>query len=285
MTGYAERCFDVQDYTVFIGIKSLNNKFFDVRFRLPFYLEFLEERFKKIVKTYVKRGKVEVLIHLTAKEQREYEYIKSMIEKYQLFIHRIESETSKKLRVSLSDLIALKELMGPLEENDKPEINEEKLKKMFIETVEAFQESRRIEGEFTKDDIFRNIREMISSADRIEETYPAVVERHKNQLKDRIHDLLNGQIDETRLLMEVGIYANKIDINEEISRIRGHIQTMMGVMQSNDACGRELDFIIQELTREINTIGAKVPDFTVSEGVVRVKTCLEKIKEQVRNIE
>jgi len=125
----------------------------------------------------------------------------------------------------------------------------------------------------------------MKSLKKIEDACPAVVERYKAQIKQRIQELLDDKVDETRLMIDVGIFASKVDISEEISRINSHVERAVGLIESKESCGRELDFIIQELHREINTIGSKVGDYAVSEEVINTKTMLEKIKEQVRNIE
>jgi uncharacterized protein (TIGR00255 family) len=179
----------------------------------------------------------------------------------------------------------MRTLVNPYEDMMYEEIPEDKIEEIFLNTVQAFQESRHVEGENTKKEILSYLEVIRTSLDQIFTVYPPVVEKYKAQLKERIQELIGNKIDETRIMIEVGIFANKVDISEELSRIEGHIKKMTALIHSDEACGRELDFIIQELNREINTIGSKVPEYCVSEEVVNMKSCLEKIKEQVRNIE
>lgn len=285
MTGYASKVIELEDYIVALSIKALNSKFLDIRFRLPMTLDYFEDKLRRILKNYVKRGKVEIDIKLIANEQQEFTSIKSIVKKYYGLIKRLEEETDARFQVSLTEVLSMKNLVNPYEDSEKTEIPEEKIEEIFISTIEAFQKSRSIEGENTKNEILGFLKNISHSLQCIEKSYPAIVDKYKEQLKQKICELVSIKVDETRLMMEVGIYASKVDINEEISRIKGHVLKMYEKVQSDGECGRELDFIVQELNREINTIGSKIPDYSVSEEVVNVKSNLDKIKEQVRNIE
>ena len=285
MTGYASRSFELQGYTILVEIKSLNNKFLDIRFRIPSSLGYLEEKLRKILKQYVRRGKVDIFISLTAGEGREFASVKLMIDKYYGIIKRIEEGTNFHFQGSLSEIISIKELLNPYEDIVSPELPEETIEEQFSVTVKLFLKSRAEEGENIKRDLLTYIDTIESSVERIEKDYPSIVDRYRLQLKDKIRELIDDKVDETRLLIEAGIFANKVDISEEISRICGHTKKLRATVEKNGTCGRELDFITQEINREINTIGSKVPDYNVAEEVIAVKTFLEKIKEQVRNIE
>jgi uncharacterized protein (TIGR00255 family) len=326
MTGYASKGFEYRGFHILIEIKSLNNKFLDVRFRLPSSLGFgnsgmvhppgsapssgrassgggpsshegapyprktitpgsLEWRLRKIIKQHINRGKIDVFISLTAEEDHEFTVIKSMIDRYYGIIKKIEDETSINIQISLYEILLMKNLLNPHEDIVRTDIPGEVIEDMFVETLTAFQESRRLEGEDTKDDIFGCIEKIKKSLKKIEKEYPPIVEKYKKQLKEKIKDLVDEKLDESRLAIEAGIYASKVDVSEEISRINGHTEKILRTMKTDGSCGRELDFITQEINREINTIGSKVPDFGVAENVITVKTYLERIREQVRNIE
>jgi uncharacterized protein (TIGR00255 family) len=314
MTGYASKAFEYQGFNILIEIKSLNNKFLDVRFRLPSSLGFagpgpvsatkgassskgvtqqqgistpgsLEWRLRRIIKRHINRGKIDVYISLTAEEDYEFTMIKSMIDRYYGIIKKIEDETSISIQLSLSEILLMKNMLNPHEDIVRTDIPEDVIEGIFAETLEAFQESRRIEGEDTREDIYGCIEMIKKSLKKIEKEYQPIVDRYKIQLKEKIRDLVDEKLDETRLVIEAGIYAGRVDVSEEISRIKGHTDKMLRTIKSDGSCGRELDFITQEINREINTIGSKVPDFSVAESVITVKTYLERIREQVRNIE
>jgi uncharacterized protein (TIGR00255 family) len=285
MTGYAVQSFEFQEYTIFIEIRSLNNKFLEMKFKLPFYLEYMEEKLRMLLKRTVKRGKVEVFVKVVAKEEMELRMLRELFNKYGRLISTIEKDGELRLQMSLSDLLSLRYFFNDFNEFTRIEIPEEDLEKCFIDTVEKFQESRHAEGEMTRVELETYISEIYDIVQRIEGLYPAVVDKFREQIRERVHELIGSEIDETRVMMEVAVYANKVDISEEVSRIKSHVKKMREVIDGNGACGRELDFISQELNREINTVGAKAPDYVISESAVLIKTALEKIKEQVRNIE
>jgi len=285
MTGFASKDYHWEEYSVAVSIKSLNSRYLEVRFRLPAALEFFEERLRKILKGYVSRGKVDVYVKVTAHEQMELALIKSMLERYLGMLKKIEDETHTNFQISLNDFFSLKSMINPNEDPLREQLPVERIEEAFRDTIEAFQESRRVEGENTKKEIGEYIRAIKRSMSKIERQCPALIEKYRDQLKEKITELVSNGVDETRVMIEVGIFASKMDISEEIARIKGHLQHFNEKIHSDGTCGRELDFIVQELTREINTIGSKVPDYSVSEQVVSVKSNLDKIKEQVRNIE
>ena len=285
MTGYALKTVEFEDYTVHCEIKSLNNKFLEVKLRLPPYMPEIENSLRKYMKASIKRGKVEVYIRVEVKERTEFEIIKSLLRKYYGIVREIEEDADFHLQVSVSELLGMKNILGHHEEYSYIDLPSERIVEVFEQTLLLFNESRYIEGENTKMDITQYIGTIMKSLKKIEKTCPAIVERYKSQIKQRIQELLDDKVDETRLMIEVGIFASKVDISEEISRINSHVKRALGLIERNESCGRELDFIIQELHREINTIGSKVGDYAVSDEVINIKTMLEKIKEQVRNIE
>jgi uncharacterized protein (TIGR00255 family) len=285
MTGYASKTCDCRDYTLTMEMKSLNNKFLELRFRLPPVLDHLEERLRRIVRQFVQRGKVDVFVKLVAKEERELESIKAMIGKYHGIMEKIRVETGYGPNATLSEIIALKNLVNPFEEVGCSDIPDEFVEEVFTETVRSFQDSRAAEGEHAKKDILSYTGAVSASLDRVERLFPEVAVRYREQLKEKIRELVDGKLDETRVMTEAGILASRVDVSEEISRARGHIGKILRIAEASDPCGRELDFIVQEMGREVNTVGAKVPDYGVAEEVVSMKANLEKIKEQVRNVE
>ena len=285
MTGYAQKSVESENYTLFCEIKSLNNKFLELKFKLPPFLFSIENKLRQMLKSSIKRGKVEVFIRVDVKENLEFDFIKSLLKRYYNIVKVIEGETDLKVQVSISELLSLRNLLGQRDDYSFIQIPDQKIIDIFTQTLDAFQDSRQIEGNNTKKDLIKYIKDINNSLKKIDKKCPKITQRYKKQLKEKINELLDNKVDESRLMTEVGILASKVDISEEISRINGHISKMFDLINSNESCGRELDFIIQELNREVNTIGSKVPDFTVSEEVVLTKTSLEKIKEQVRNIE
>ncbi len=285
MTGFAFKNFEFEDCTLFIEIKSLNNKFLEMRIKLPFQMEFFEEIIRSIAKKRVKRGKLDINIRVVAKEQMEYHFVRELLQKYSGIMRKLEEDTGYSLDISVSELLSLASFFNSYSDIAAVSISEDALREAFVQTIEEFQDSRLREGENAKEDITAYIHAILESVESVERMSPAIIDKYKTQLQEKINELISGKMDETRVLMEVGVFANKIDISEEISRIKGHLKKMLHIIKKDGSCGRELDFMSQEVNREINTIGAKVPDYAISEKVVDMKTSLEKIKEQVRNIE
>jgi uncharacterized protein (TIGR00255 family) len=245
----------------------------------------MEETLRKLLKRSVKRGKVEVYVKVVAKEGIELRMLKGLFARYGKLVRSIEEDTDFHMQLTLSDLLSLRYFFSDFDEFTRIDIPENEFEKCFIQTVEKFQKSRHAEGEMTKAELKSHIAEIDKTMEKIENVYPEVVHKFREQIKERVMQLLGSEIDETRLMMEVAVFANKVDISEEVSRIKSHVNKMREIIDVDEACGRELDFIAQELNREINTVGAKSPEYIISESAVRIKTVLEKIKEQVRNIE
>jgi uncharacterized protein (TIGR00255 family) len=233
MTGYAALNFDYKEYTLYIEIRSLNNKFLEIRFRLPLYLEYLEDRLRRILKRDIKRGKVDVTVKVGAKEQMERRMLQEMVSKYGRILEEVQDESQVKLDVSLSDMLSLRYLFNEADALAAVEVDEKDFENGFIRTIEVFKESRRREGEMTKAEIQSYIDDINEIIQRIESLSPAVVETYRNQLKEKIQELIGSQIDETRLMMEVAVFANKADISEELSRVKNHVAKMEETLESD----------------------------------------------------
>jgi uncharacterized protein (TIGR00255 family) len=285
MTGYASRSFEREEFVLFWEIKSLNYRYLEVRVRVPPPLEQYENLIRRLTGGLVSRGKVEVTLKLAAAERMELTLLRGQIVKYHRFLTDIARETGISLQHSLSELLALRTLLGGREEEPRAGLAEEDLRGMFQEVAGEFDRSRREEGVMTRREIEGHLAALSRSVDQVEAALPGVVERFREGLEERIRELVGEQVDETRIVTEAGIYANKVDVSEEVARIRGHLEKMQEALSCRGPCGRELDFITQELLREINTVGSKVPDYEVARKAVEMKTGLDKIKEQVRNVE
>ena len=285
MTGDASRNFERDEYTLFWEIKSLNYRYLEVRVRVPPALERFENLIRKLTGGLVSRGKVDVTLKLAATEQMEINLLRGQIIKYHRFLTDISRETGIRLSYSLTELLSLRSLMGGRDEEPGVSLDEQELKSMFREVAEDFERSRSAEGAMTRKEIERYAASLSRSIDQVEAVVPEAVERYRSSLEERIRELIEERVDETRIMTEVGIYANKVDVSEEVSRVRGHLENMNATLSCDGPCGRELDFVTQELLREINTIGSKVPDYFFARKAVEMKTDLDKIKEQVRNVE
>ncbi len=286
MTGYSQSQIDLEDYTLLMEIKSLNNKYLELRFHFPYGFDNLEYELRKIARKFVFRGKIDVYLKITAQKSKELAFIKELISYYYGLLKDVERDINAKIDFNIGDIIALKNYVNPFEQSNRFEdLSDEVILKLFEDTMKKLVEERKREGDATRRNIEECLKDIDNSIFEIEQRFPAIVNNYKDQLKEKISELIGNEVDETRIMMEVGIYANKIDINEEIIRIKEHLRKLSNIINLNQPVGRNLDFILQELNREVNTIGSKIPDYLISEKVVEIKSLLEKIKEQVRNIE
>jgi uncharacterized protein (TIGR00255 family) len=285
MTGYSSRSFEQETFTLFWEIKSLNYKYLELRVRVPAPLEQFENLIRRLVKQEVSRGKLDVTLTLVAKEQMELDLLRAQVNKYSRLVRTVSEESGIDFQVSLSELLSLQSLLNAPQEGIVLPLTEDDVAAMCRSVLADFQESRTVEGEMTGREISGFIRTMQGLLNEVEKAAPRLAQTYRQTLEQRIRDLISDKVDESRIMTEVGIYATKIDVSEEIARVRSHLEKMSGVLGSDGPCGRELDFITQEVLREINTIGSKIPDYFVSEKAVGLKVELDKIKEQVRNVE
>ena len=236
MTGYASMSFELGDCTFLIEIKSLNNKFLDIRFKLPSYLEHMEEGLKRLVRGEVRRGKIEVLIRVAAKEAMELKLVQELLGRYMKVVGALAEEYGDKIQVSLQELLALKSLSNSTADS-AGRFEQQEVEKMFVQVLRKFRDSRSREGELALRDIEEYVGLIAGSLEEITKVYPEVQKRYAGQLRKKIEDLIDGGIDETRLMTEVAIFANKVDISEELSRIKGHIAGMRSTLKSGSYLG------------------------------------------------
>ncbi|MDX8362310.1 MULTISPECIES: YicC/YloC family endoribonuclease [Bacillaceae] len=287
MTGFGRATVELEHYSVTVEMKSVNHRFSDVSIKGPKYIYALEKKIKKLISTYVKRGRIEVFITIEGDELVErslqvdwhlldqyYETIKTAIDKYKL----PEQITIKQL-FSLHDVVMIKEKDG----------GNEQIENTVLEAIEdavvQLKRTRYSEGQQLLIDISTQLEKMQNSVNVVSKRSEIVYDLYREKITKRISEFLSGTVDEQRLLTEVAIFADKADINEELTRINSHISHFFDTMQRKQEIGRKLDFFVQELNREINTIGSKANDVLIAQHVVEMKSFLEKIKEQVQNIE
>ncbi|MBE0450057.1 MAG: YicC family protein [Clostridia bacterium] len=290
MTGFGrgEHSTDVFDVTV--ELKSVNNRYCDITVKMPKKLNVFEDRIKNKVKSKLFRGRIDVYINLEEKAYDNYEVKANfeILDKYVEVYKAIQSRYGLSETISLSLLSRLQDGIDvSYQERDENEFWGVLEPAMDI-ALERITAMRAVEGLQLKNDIFIKVENIRSVLKEIEAFTPMIVENYKNKIKDRIIDLLkdmNAEIDEVRIANEIAIYADKTNINEEIVRIHSHLDQIEDILNSVDPVGRKLDFLIQELNREINTVGSKSPDFDISNRVIELKSEIEQIREQIQNIE
>ncbi len=288
MTGYGKSEQTIDSLNVTVEIKSVNHRYFEFSARVPREYGFLEEKLKKYCNSLITRGKVECYVSVEDLEEREMEvnvnetlaagYVKALKELSERF--GLKDDISAVTLSRYPDVITL----------HKASEDEERIwnaVKTVAETaVSKFIEMRETEGSKLRGDILSRADYIIDCVEFIEGRSPETVREYNEKLKQRMKELLgDAAVDEQRLLNEAAIYADKIAVDEETVRLRSHISQLREFMNSSEAIGRKLDFLVQEINREANTIGSKAQDVDIAKKVIAIKAEVEKIREQVQNIE
>lgn len=280
---------EIDDYCFDCEIKSVNNKYLDVMVKLNKEFIVYEDDIKKLVRQIVKRGKIFVFIKMTKRGEGHYKIIPDieLARDYQTAINKICTELKLENKIDINSF-----LNCAFDIFEKKEITEDKLriwegfKKEFVKILKGFDEDRKREGDFIKKALEINTGLIKQGIIKIENLTKDSVEEHKNMLKERIDELLRDvSIDDGRVLTEAAIFADKTDITEEIVRLNAHIKAFDDIIERDEPMGRKFEFILQEMNREVNTIGSKTIKLEISKLVLDLKYEVDKIKEQIQNIE
>lgn len=289
MTGYGRGEFSNEFYNFKVEIKSVNHRYNDITIKMPRYLSVFEESIKKIVKEKISRGKVDIYVNL------EYIHDSAIDIKADIPLALTYKNTLMELskELDLQEDIRLHTILGMPEviKTERKELDEdlafESLKEALSIALYDIINMRIEEGKALKKDMISNLTNIEDLVKYIEDRAPLVVTDYRDRLRERINEILDKdiEIDEDRLNYEVVHFADRSNINEEIVRLRSHIKQFYSILDEEGSVGRKLDFLTQELNRETNTIGSKANDIQISQYVVEIKSEIEKIREQVQNIE
>ena len=288
MTGFG-RCENHQGSRKFtVEMKAVNHRYFDVCIKMPKKLSFFEAAIRNVLKQYVQRGKLDVFITYEdyAEENVALKYNEELAAQYLKYFRQMAEKFGLKDDISVSSLGRCPEVFT-MEEQD---IDEEEIWAELKTAVEGacaqFVKAREQEGEALKADLLDKLERMDENVTLIEERYPQIVAEYRSKLEEKVKELLGDvQIDEGRIAAEVVIFSDKICTDEETVRLRSHIATMKETLSAGGSIGRKLDFIAQEMNREANTILSKANDLATSNVAIDLKTEIEKVREQIQNIE
>ena len=288
MTGFGRCELQEADRKITVEMKSVNHRYLDVTIKMPKKLNFFEAAIRNELKNYIQRGKVDIFI--TYEDYTEsnvcVKYNKELAAEYLEYLNQMAKEFSLDNDVRVSTLSRFPEIFTMEEQT----IDEETLWNLLDRAVrgaaEGFVETRIKEGENLKDDLCLKLNGMLEHVAFITERSPEIIEEYKTKLTDKVKELLeDSQIDENRLLQEVTIYADKVCVDEELVRLKSHIEAMRDALLQGGSIGRKLDFIAQEMNREANTILSKSGDLEITNRAIELKTEIEKVREQIQNIE
>lgn len=288
MTGYG-RCEAVIDgREIAVELKSVNHRYFEANIRLTRGYGFLEDKLKKHIQSKINRGKIDVYVTIGTSENEaaEVKVNHSLASGYVAALREIAERYSLPDDITVSSVARYNDIFSVHKQEEDEEKIWSEVETVLDSALSDFIAMRVAEGERLKKDILSHANIILSIVSEIEERSPQTVIEYKAKLKERINELLeNSTVDEERIAMEAAIFADKIAVDEETVRLRSHFAQMNEILESSGAIGRKLDFIVQEMNREANTIGSKVTDAALAHKVVDIKAELEKIREQIQNIE
>lgn len=288
MTGFGRAVEEIDGYVITVEIKSVNHRYFDFSSRIPRQYGFLDDKLKSYINSKVSRGKVECYVSVEALDTEDAAVV----------INKTLASAYVKALKELSEEYSLNEDFGTAFVSRLPDVfvlkkadeDEEKIwqlvKSVTDEAIEKFIQMRAVEGAKMKEDVASRAEYILDCVSFIEERSPQTVKEYNDKLVERVHEIIGDvSLDEQRIIQEVAIYADKVAVAEETVRLRSHIAQLKTFLKSEEPIGRKMDFLVQEINRETNTIGSKANDVDIARKVVDIKAEVEKIREQIQNIE
>jgi len=287
MTAYGRGESKGDDKQIVIELKSLNHRFRDFLIRLPQNYSHFESKIKELLSKRFARGRIEFTIRKENLRESENNFCLNLnfLRRYYRMAEEIKKEFNLKETISLNMLLGLKDVVSYQEEDNFKEIWEE-IQVVLEKSMDALEKMRRVEGKNIQSEFLKNLKIISALIKNIEKRMPLIIKLYQARLDQRIKDFINSvKIDESRLAQEIAYISERSDISEELVRLKSHIKQFGALQKEEDPVGRKLEFLLQEMNREANTIGSKSIDAYISQQVVELKSELEKMREQVQNIE
>lgn len=288
MTGFGRGHDIINSRSITVEIRAVNHRFYEFSARVPRSMGFLEEKLKTMLNGRINRGKVEVTVLVCVTEGSDEQIIvnREVVGKYVEALRAVGEEFGLNDALCVSDVLRIPDAFTVVkEEQDEEEIWAD-VQSVAQTALDRFISMRETEGEQLKADVMSRLDAIESRVGIVERRSPIIVEEYRKRLFDRMTDVLSGSaVDENRILLEAGIFSEKTAVDEETVRLRSHIAQFRTLLNGEEPVGRKLDFLVQEMNRETNTIGSKVQDIEVTRIIVDLKSDIEKIREQIQNIE
>lgn len=288
MTGYGlfeKKC---EDFYIKVEMKSVNNRYLDMNVRMPSSIMYAEEPVRSFIKSKIKRGKLDVFINFEYLDssQVEIDIDYELLNKYISISKELEEKYGLSSDLSFSKIMKDSNIVKAQKADFDGDYIKEELLKVLDEAAKDFLKSRAFEGEKIREDFKIKLDEVERLTDFVEERAPLSLKENENRLRERVAEFLqSSEVNEDRILTEIAIMLDKLSIDEEITRLKIHIQNFNDIINEDGPIGRKLDFLIQELNREANTIGSKSNDIEITSAVVMLKSEIEKLREQAQNVE
>ena len=287
MTGYGKSSLAVNSREYQVEIRTINHKYIDINIKLPKVISYLEDDIRKLVNSRIKRGKIDILITFDnySKEGHDIKINYELAKMYISNLKKLAEEENISSNIEVTEISKMPDVL-----TIKSNIDEEKIKEEVLQVVEnslkQVIDMREKEGNKISEDILHKISQINTRIEEIFSLSTGLIEEYVVKLEARMKDILKTEeIDKSRLMQEIVIYADKCSVEEEITRMKSHIIQFTDLIKLNEPIGKKLDFLLQEMNRETNTIGSKANNLEITNRVVDIKTILEDIREQIQNIE
>ena len=287
MTGFGKVSETFQGREYQIEIKSVNHRYLDISIKLPRQLNYLEEPIKKVINSKLKRGKLDIILSFEnySQEGRKIKLNKELAKMYIEELKSLADEEGISSNIEVVDIAKFPDILNLKIEQDDDTIKNEAIN-VLEKAVDQLYEMRQIEGKRIAEDLLKRIKIIDDKVTKISEKSTGLIQEYVVKLEGRVREILQTEeIDKSRIAQEVVIYADKCSIEEEITRLKSHVSQFKDLLQSDGAVGKKLDFLVQEMNRETNTIGSKSACLEITNSVIDIKTELENIREQIQNIE
>jgi uncharacterized protein (TIGR00255 family) len=285
MTGFSKVDLEFKEGKLYGEARALNNRYLEISLKLPKIEYTSEQKMRDLVKRHVKRGKVDIIVkwEKSVGEMSAPKVNENAVKQYLGVLEVLRKNFKLKGQPTIENVLSFRDIIT-FEENNG--ISEEKLLGFFKNLLKKLDKERSKEGELIEKDLTGRLKKIRHNLKEIEKRWPLIIKTHGEKLREKMLEVVRTvAIDEVRVLQELAIYMEKLDIAEEIIRLKGHMENFNSTLGSEEAIGRKLDFIIQEMVRETNTIGSKSNDLYINERVVQIKVDIEKMREQVQNVE
>jgi uncharacterized protein (TIGR00255 family) len=273
---------------VFVETRSVNHRYCDINIKLPKRLAVFENRIKELIRSGVSRGRIDISVKLDSagegKLQLNVDF--HLAEQYYRALESLKEKLQLKDKITLELLAGAKDLITAKEETADLEPYWQELAPILKRSFQDMDDMKRSEGDVLAKDLQQRLQRIAQLLEGIKEQYPSRLEAYQNRLSERLRSLLGGmEVDPYRFQQEIALLAERTDITEETVRAESHLTQFVALLEMNEPVGRKMDFLLQEINREVNTVSAKVNEAEISQRVVEIKGELEKIREQVQNIE
>ena len=287
MTGFGRAKYENEGRIYTVEIKSVNHKYSDISIKLPRFLNYIEDKIRKTISKSISRGKIDVFITFEnySSKGTNIKVNRELAKQYLEELRELANETNIDFRLSVVDVSRFPEILK-IEDDENEEIIEEEVLIATQMALDKFINMRQIEGQRLVEDIEERVVEIKDKVEKIEKLSENLVQDYINKLETRVNELLQTSVvDENRIAQEIVIFSDKSSIEEELTRLKSHLGQFLDLLKLSSPIGKKMDFLVQEINRETNTIGSKANSLDITNLVVEIKTEVENIREQIQNIE